>query len=116
MDTVSKNFEKPAVIINPLTDPPLRKEKALASAPISKNSTESEDTTKDRLFPKNFKGNGPKLPLVSRSTNEGEFHSNRGSKPTPRKVKKFSKRVRSDAGTDVAPLPIKKQCGNKERV
>ena len=65
-NTVSKDFDKPAAFINPPTDPPLQKEKALASAPISKNSTESEDTTKDRPFPKNFKGNGPKLPLVSR--------------------------------------------------
>ena len=107
MDTVSKDFEKPAATINPPIDPPLQKEKALASAPTSKHPTECENATKDRPFPKRYKRNGPKLPLVSRSTNESESYSNHRTKPTRSKVKKFLKRFRSEAGTNVASLPLK---------
>ena len=69
----------------------------------------------DGPVPKNHKGDGPKLPLVNRSTKEGEFHTTYPSEPTPMVLENLQNKVRTRGNTN-ADLPTpKRRRGKRER-
>ena len=55
--------------------PPTQDDNQSHPGTVSPTPTAIVSVPEDCPVPKNHKGNGPKLPLVNRSTKEGEFHT-----------------------------------------
>ena len=100
--------EKLTVVEDTGDCPPTPDDSHVHPGNVSPTPTAVVPVSGDGPVPKNHKGNGPKLPLVNRSTKEGEFHTTLPSEPTPMVLEDPQNKARTRRNTN-ADLPTPKR-------